>query len=90
MNKVEIFQTKLHHKNDGNYHDCDATFLVTDKLAPGSVSILPIIGEDMNITQAFQMTPKQALRLAHAIFSNVLVSDEGKMLLVKLESIIES
>ncbi len=90
MNKVEILRTKLHHKNDGNYHDCDATFLVTDRLAPGSVSILPIIGEGMQINQAFQMSPKQALRLAHAILSNVLVSDEGKMLLVKMESIIES
>jgi hypothetical protein len=88
-NNVQILKTRVTHPNDGNYHDCDVSFFITEKLSDKSVSILPI-ANDLGIACAYQMSHKQALRLAHSILEKILVSDSAKPLLERLENVINS
>lgn len=89
QNKVIRYITKFHKSNQNILNTCDASLMVTDRLAKDSVSIIPMIGKDIAITEAFQMSHYDALMLAHAILSKVLVSDEAKAKLKELENAIE-
>jgi len=89
QNNVIRYITKFHKPNQNMLENCDATLMVTDRLAKDSVSIIPMVGKGIAITEAFQMSQYDALLLAHAILSKVLVSDDAKAKLQELHNVIE-
>ena len=85
--KIEILKTKVHHNTDGNYHDCDVSLFVSEKLSDGFVSILPI-GADLSIKCAYKMSQKQSMRLAVKLLELNFPGGIAKETLEKLDNAI--
>jgi hypothetical protein len=91
MNKVEILTSEIylaHHDGD-TVSNADCRFFVTNKLAEGQISILPV-GREFEIAQAFTFEKKHALRLAYKILEQAMVSEASKPLLERLDAAINT
>lgn len=91
MNKVEVLKSEIYlEQHDGDsVSKADCRFFVTNKLAEGQISILPV-GSEFNISQVFTFEQKHALRLAYKILEQTLVSEASKPLLERLDAVINT